>query len=130
MNSSDLLSFTYGPSESSPNPLKPDSETAGIPQATGSPPFNPGRPSSVTTSRLNASSRPAELKKRVNPNRNSFTFDAENTRTFDPIYCSTLVSTWNPLSFRPSLSWFSSPQLYRPNHCEFDDSAKSIRRMN
>ena len=30
--------------------------------------------------------------------------EGENVRTLDPMYCSTFVSTWNPFSFRPSLS--------------------------
>ena len=63
LNSNARFRFVYGPSVLSPKPLKPVMPIDGIPQASGG--FNemPGMPSSLMTSRSNASSRPKVLKK-------------------------------------------------------------------
>ena len=63
LNSNALLRFVYGPSVLSPKPLNPVMPIDGMPQASGGFSEMPGMPSSWTTSRSNASSRPNVLKK-------------------------------------------------------------------
>src|SRR5689334_19710667 len=101
-----------------------------MPHCTGSPGLSPGMPTSLTTSRLNARYVPVELKKRLYPKRASLTIFEEKVRVFDPMYCSKLVMVLLPSRVRPVLDWFSSPQLYRPDHCDLADSTKSMREMN
>ena len=63
LNSNVRLLIVYGPSVLSPKPLNPVMPIAGMPQASGGFSEMPGMPSSLTTSRSNASSRPNVLKK-------------------------------------------------------------------
>src|SRR5678810_227410 len=71
VNSNTLLRLVYGPSVLSPKALYPEIPIDGIPHASAGFDDTPGMPSSVTTSRTKASSRPNVLKKELNPKRAS-----------------------------------------------------------
>ena len=121
-----LLSTAKGPSLASPIPVNPPplNATFGIPHVIGSPGFWFGMPIAEITSELPALKVPRELK-------NAYTqTDVVNQlgvklRVLDPVYCLYLSEPWFLQDL--GLAWKCFvPQLYRPIHCDFDDSMKSI----
>src|SRR3954464_2793678 len=87
-------------------------------------------PNVSTTLVGKARNRPTGLKNGGEPYRASLTTFGENVRVFEPIYCSKFVRILLPSRVSPVFERFSSPQPYRPAHCDFVDSTKSIRSIS